>query len=95
MPCTIDATVGSADANSYSTIAEADAYHSAHLYATAWTALTTDQKCQALQMGTRLLDTMIDWHGRVVSDTQRLMWPRGAGARHQRPRGSERWPVRD
>ena len=29
---------GKADANSYASVADGDAYHDGHLYATAWTA---------------------------------------------------------
>lgn len=75
MACTIDATVGGAAANSYSTTAEANAYHDTHLYASVWTGVD-ETKCKALQMATRLLDAMFDWYGEAADDDQRLSWPR-------------------
>lgn len=76
MACTLVPTVGAADANTYATIAQADAYHEAHLYGSEWTDTAETKKCQALQMATRLLDRMFDWHGSVVTDAQALLWPR-------------------
>lgn len=76
MACTITATSGSASANSYSTIADADAYFATHLYASAWTDQGATEKCQALQMATRLLDQWFDWTGVTASGDQALLWPR-------------------
>jgi hypothetical protein len=70
------ATPGASDANAYATVAEADAYHEAHLYATAWTGATTQQKEIALVMATRWLDAKCRWRGTATSDTQALGWPR-------------------
>lgn len=72
----LDATAGGANANSYSTVAEADAYHATHLYASAWTAATTPNKEAALIWATRLLDEQVEWYGDVTSLTQALRWPR-------------------
>jgi hypothetical protein len=77
MPLTITTTVGGASANSYSDVATADA---AALYrvgstGTAWTALTSDQKIQALVTATRDIDTLL-FKGDRASSTQALEWPR-------------------
>jgi hypothetical protein len=48
MPATIDATVGGAAANSYLTIAAADAIVETVPGTTAWATATTDQKTRAL-----------------------------------------------
>jgi hypothetical protein len=72
---------GKADANSYATAAEGDAYHEGHVDAGVWTAATTSAKEQALVHSTRTLDAMvIDWKGTRGSCTQALAWPRD-GAR--------------
>jgi hypothetical protein len=76
MTIAIIATVGSPDANSYSTLAEADEFFSGHPYAAAWDQATEDQKTRALVAATRLLDEQWEWDGNVVAETQRLAWPR-------------------
>ena len=74
---TLIATPGAADANSYCTLAEANTYHDAHLYATTWTgAASDDVRTVALIMATRLIDQHIDWDGAKTSETQALRWPR-------------------
>ena len=54
---------GKADANAYADVADGDAYHAGHLYATAWTAATADQKAVALVMATRLIDAEYQFNG--------------------------------
>ena len=49
---------GKADANTYALVADGDAYHESHLYASAWTAAATGNKEKALVMATRLLDAV-------------------------------------
>lgn len=75
MPAVI-ATPGDAAANSYCTVAEADAYHATHLYAAKWTAASTGTKETALIMATRVLDAEYEWAMWATTDTQRLLWPR-------------------
>jgi hypothetical protein len=75
---TLVATAGSASANSYITVADADTYHDAHSYATTWTAATTAQKTVSLIWATRLLDSHFEWVGTIAGDTQALRWPRAA-----------------
>lgn len=72
----IDATPGGASANSYATLAEADAYHAMRMHATGWTEKSDSEQTVALQMATRLLDQWFEWHGYVASTTQALLWPR-------------------
>jgi hypothetical protein len=67
---------GKDDANSYATVADANAYHDGHLYATAWTAATDDQKAVALVMATRLIDAEFQFNGTRTTAGQSLQWPR-------------------
>ena len=78
MPLVLVADVGGAASNTYATLLEAAAYHEAHPYASAWTALTVtdDQRNRALATATRLLDERVEWDGAVVNDVQALLWPR-------------------
>jgi hypothetical protein len=82
MPVTLvkeDGT-GLANANSYASAADGDAYHGKHLYASAWTAATTGNKEIALMMATRLLDACYQWNGFRRNNSQALQWPREACA---------------
>ena len=54
---------GKADANSYASVAEGDAYHEGHLYASAWTGATPSTKAAALVMATRLIDAECQFRG--------------------------------
>ncbi len=76
MACTIEATAGATDANSYAEIADGNTYAETHLYASAWTDTDDDTRCKALQMATRLLDQWWDWQGTMSSSDQALRWPR-------------------
>src|SRR5215471_2479634 len=67
---------GKSDANTYATVADGDAYHEAHLYASAWTGATTGKKEAALVMATRLIDSHFRFLGDRVHDAQALGWPR-------------------
>ena len=67
---------GKTDANSYASAADGDAYHDGHLYASAWTGATADQKAAALVMATRLIDAEYQFGGTRVKTTQALQWPR-------------------
>ena len=72
------ATPGATNANSYATIAEANAYHATHLYASAWTSASLTTKEIALIMATRLMDTMYEWENEPTEEDQALLWPRHA-----------------
>ena len=75
MAVTIVATVGSASANSYATLAEAETYCEARLNVTLWDAATDDNKNRALVEATRELD-VLGWDGYRTDDVQALAWPR-------------------
>jgi hypothetical protein len=67
---------GLANANAYASAADGDAYHAGHLYATAWTGATDDQKAAALVMATRLIDGQYQFNGLRSQAGQALQWPR-------------------
>jgi hypothetical protein len=67
---------GLANANSYATVAECDAFHEGHLYATAWTAATATNKAAALVMASRLIDVEMQFVGVRAVTGQALQWPR-------------------
>ena len=72
----LDATLGGASANSYVTVAEADAYFATSFGRTAWGSASAANKEIVLIESTRLLDLLVSWKGYVKSDTQALQWPR-------------------
>lgn len=69
---------GMSDAESYASVAEADAYHDAHGTPASWTAASTTTKEQALRKATDYLDEhyALDWKGARANTGQRLRWPR-------------------
>jgi hypothetical protein len=67
---------GLANANSYADVADGDAFHEAHLYATDWTGASTGTKTAALVFATRLIDAHYQFRGFKAHDTQALQWPR-------------------
>ena len=67
---------GKADANAYASVADGDAYHEGHLYASAWTAAPTGNKEKALVMATRLIDAEFRFQGVKANTEQALQWPR-------------------
>lgn len=73
---TIDATVGGTSANSYVTLAEADAYWADHYHSSAWDALADDDKNKLLIMATRNLDNWVIWEGSRSDEEQALRLPR-------------------
>jgi hypothetical protein len=78
MAITIVATPGAADANSYLTLAAAQAIVDGFVEdddVTAWSAATTDQKNRALFTATQRLDRE-RFLGARSTDTQALQWPR-------------------
>ena len=78
MPLTLtkeDGT-GRADANAYADLADGNAYHDGHLYASAWTAASDAQKSVALVMATRLIDAEVQFNGTRTNAAQGLQWPR-------------------
>ena len=78
MPLTLikeDGT-GKADANAYADVAEGDAFHEAHLYATDWTGANITTKTAALVFATRFIDAYYQFRGFKAHSTQALQWPR-------------------
>lgn len=75
MALVFDATVGGASANSYVTVAAADAYFETRFLAEAWTALANADKEKALVAATMRLETE-RWVGYKATDDQALQWPR-------------------
>jgi len=75
MAVTIVATAGSASANSFVTLAEANTYMEARLNSTLWDAATDDSKNRSLIEATRELGNL-SWQGYTAADTQALAWPR-------------------
>lgn len=73
---TVEDGTGLADANSYASVVQADAYFASRPRSTAWTPLTTDQKGINLIHATRILDACCIWNGEVLSDAQALAFPR-------------------
>lgn len=67
---------GKPDANSYAAVADGDAYHDGHLYASTWTAATNATKEKALVMASRLIDGLFQFNGFKRLSTQSLQWPR-------------------
>ncbi len=80
-----DATLGGSEANSYISIAEADAVYADSLNNAGWTALTTEQKQQALMASTTALEGLNYTGVRCTPSTndatkpQALQWPRSNG----------------
>ena len=67
---------GKPDANSYANVADGDAYHDGHLYATDWTGASGGTKAAALVMATRLIDALFHFRGFKPHVAQALQWPR-------------------
>ena len=75
MAVTITATAGSASANSFITLVEAQAFMDARLNSTKWDSATTDNQNRALVEATRELSAL-RWQGNRTDTTQVLSWPR-------------------
>lgn len=67
---------GIPDANSYSTLAQGNAFHEARLHSAVWTSATDPTKEAALVMATRFLDGNVEWQGWRKDADQALAWPR-------------------
>lgn len=72
---TLNETSGSATANSYVSLVEADDYMEAHIQAADWSALDDERKKAALVAATRELDSF-QYAGRRATQSQSLSWPR-------------------
>jgi hypothetical protein len=72
---TINATLSSATANSYVTLADANAYFETVPDSATWTNKTDDQKNRALISATRWIDSL-NYLGDRCDEDQALKWPR-------------------
>ena len=75
MAATIIATLSSASANSYVTLAEANAYFETVPNSSTWTDKTDDAKNRALISATRWIDSL-NYYGDRCDEDQALKWPR-------------------
>ena len=76
MAVAIDATVGGASANSFTTLAAADTFMESRLNASTWeTDASDDSKNRALVEATRQI-SRLSYGGRRTDGTQILSWPR-------------------
>ena len=77
MAITVETGTGSATANSYASVAAADAYIDLRLL-TGWSALLTANKEAALVSATDYIEAAYReaWQGYRVTKTQALSWPR-------------------
>jgi hypothetical protein len=74
---TLIATPAAIDANSYVTVAQADAFFAGELGTAAWDALTTAAaKERALRAATTWLDRIETYVGTRTTEVQALKWPR-------------------
>ena len=72
---TIDATLKGASANSYVTLADAEAYFETVPSSSNWDDKTDDQKNRALISATRWIDAL-SFYGNRCTETKALKWPR-------------------
>ena len=75
MAATINATLSSASANSYVTLAEANTYFETVPDSSTWDDKTDDQKNRSLISSTRWIDSL-NFYGDRCDTSQALSWPR-------------------
>ena len=56
---------GFSDANAYADVADGDAYHEGHLYASAWSGASAGDKAAALVMASRVIDAQMQFRGHM------------------------------
>jgi hypothetical protein len=67
---------GLANATSYATVEQADTILETNPHASAWFALTTDQKEKNLSWASGVLDNHTRWSGSKAVEASALRWPR-------------------
>lgn len=87
MPSTLNATVGSASANSYVNVTEVSAYFDDRLNAAIWISADGDDRTRALLTAVKRLERE-NWLGSRVDSTQALSWPRSDVEKIDSPSGS-------
>lgn len=75
MALVVEDGTGLANAESYVSVADADAYH-VDFGNTAWASSTEPAKEAALRRATQYLDSRYRYRGEPLTDTQALAWPR-------------------
>ncbi len=73
---TVIATPGATDANSYTTVAEADAYFGDSFGRGLWTTASASDKEALVITASRTLDQYILWIGQKATVDQAMEWPR-------------------
>jgi len=76
MALTLIATAAAEDANSYVTLADAEAIMEKRLHKSAWTSAADADKITALVWATSILDRSMDWDGSKYDEDSALRWPR-------------------
>lgn len=76
MALEVEDGTGKANAESYVSVADADAYFTARAVPAEWAVATSAQKEGALRYATRWLDNRYAWPGTLHLYTQALAWPR-------------------
>ena len=93
MPLIVEDGTLPAGANSFASVADADAYHAARLTA-AWTdELAKAQKEAALIRSSDWLNRKVMWNGRKASRSQRMAWPRAGVSTQDGPVPSDEVPA--
>jgi hypothetical protein len=90
MPLTVIATPGASNANSFVTVAEADAYVDAQMERTGW-PVAADDKARALFAATADISAL-DFVGSRTATAQALAWPR-IQAPNPDARNDNGWPY--
>lgn len=74
----LDSTIAGSSANSYVTLAEANAYFTESFNKTSWSATVPADsvKENLLKESTRIIDTYYDFIGQTSTSDQALKWPR-------------------
>lgn len=77
MTLIVEDGTGKSDAESFASVASADAQMTA-LGITIWTSLVTEEKEQALRRATQYMEQVyrLRWHGYRTTNGQALSWPR-------------------
>lgn len=75
----LNATVGSTSANSYPTVAEANAYFANRIHSSGWDSF--DDQAALLVTCSQMIDWYFKWKGVKVNDAQSMKWPRTGAVR--------------
>ena len=93
MPLIVEDGTMPAGANSFASLADADAYHAARL-TEAWAdSLAGDKKEAALIRATDWLNRKVRWEGCKTTRKQRMAWPRTGVATQDGPVPSDEVPA--